>query len=214
MSDQGLEAYLAKLQAERAMLDIRIAGVRAELGMEAVPEVGAGPDYLNAAATSAAPREPTVTGRVRSDEFYRMSIPEAVKRYLEIMKQPQPPSAIVAALKAGGVLSQSKNFYTTVWTAMRRQRVVGELVNTPTGWALSDWYPNKPKVAGEAKKAKKKGKKHTKTAQKPKKPAKVAKVASPAPRKGGWHSYLAERLAAGKTMKEAGAEWRKKKGDG
>lgn len=202
MPDQGLEAYLQKLQAERAKLDVQIAGVLVELGREpsengglvTFPPPGMPP-------TGGVIREPVVMGRVRPDEFFRMSLGEAVKRYLEIMKQPQNPTAIVNALKAGGVLTQSKNFYTTVWTSLKRLRADGELVNTPTGWALSDWYPNKPRGGGDEKQSKR-GKKRSKRA------------AAPKPRRAGsWQSFAAEQIKAGKTMKEAGEAWRKKKGE-
>lgn len=211
MADQGLDlgAYLAQLKEERARLDIIIADVARRLGVDANGTSGsASAVAATGTGAGASVRESIVTGRVRSDEFFRMSIPEAVKRFLEIIKQPQSPTAIVNALKAGGVLSQSKNFYTTVWTALRRLRAAGELVNTPSGWGLSVWYPNKPKASGDETKQRK-GKKRPKAARAPKKPARTAK---PAPRQAsGWHGFVAEQMKAGKTMKEAAEVWRKKK---
>lgn len=65
-----------------------------------------------------------------------------------------------------------------------------------------DWYPNKPKGAGNGKKPKR-GKKRSKTA------------AAPKPKRAGsWQSFAAEQIKAGKTMKEAGEAWRKKKAEG
>jgi hypothetical protein len=142
-----------------------------------------------------------------------MSIPEAVRRYMEIMKAPQTPTAIVGALKAGGVLSESKNFYTTVWTALKRLKKSGDIVNTRTGWGLSDWYPNKPKGGIEERRPKKKARKPKKAAQasqtptaKAPPPAKKAKVEA-----GSYREFLTEQRKAGKTLEEIGAAWRAKK---
>ncbi len=215
MADQGLDisTYLAELEDERAKLDIQIAGLRARLGLGPSDTNGGGPT-LRVTATGTV-REPTVTGKIRPDEFFRMSIPEAIKRYLEIMKQPQPPSAITTGLKAGGILSESKNFYTTVWTAIKRLRAAGEIVSTQRGaWALSEWYPNRPKGGGDEKKGKK-GKKYGKVAQKA---GKAPQRAGRAPKAGTrraspYSAFVGQQMKAGKTMKQAIEAWREQKGE-
>jgi hypothetical protein len=213
MADLDLNTYLAELEAQRASLDIQINGVRARLGLSPSDTTTVNLPGVQANA-SVGVIKPVITGKVRSDEFYRMSIPEAVETYLEIMKQPQSPTAIVNALKAGGILSQSKNFYTTVWTAMKRLRSAGRIVNTPGGWGLSDWYPNKPKAEVEEKKPSKgkgkkpkpqRGKKSAKIPRKPRKPAEGAQQT------GGWRAFLAAQLKAGKTMQEASEIWKTQK---
>ena len=108
---------------------------------------GTGPVVLNGATG----REGTAPGQIRSDEFFRLSNPEAIRKFLAIMKRPQSPRAIVEGLKAGGVLSNAKNFYANIWTELKRASERGEIVNTPSGWALAEWYPNKPKVVEPAK---------------------------------------------------------------
>lgn len=209
MADQGFDAsaYLAELEDQRKRLDIQIAGVRAWMGL--------GPSDNNGTPSgtpgfSPAAREQTVTGRVRSDEFFGMSIPAAIKRYLEIMKQPQAPAGITAALKAGGVLSESKNFYTTVWTAIKRLRDAGEIVNTQRGWGLSSWYPNRAKGGGDEKRVKG-GKKRPKGRQRARKASKAAKVGTGQP--SPYRAFLTQQMKAGKTMKETNEAWGKQKGE-
>ena len=103
MAEMTLQEYLQKLFAERAALDVKIAGVQQALGLEVQLQDGVGVGNGAPPAAVASGRSGIVTGRVRSDEFFRMSIPEAVKRYLEIMKRRSgggwrpwlPPSIII-----------------------------------------------------------------------------------------------------------------------
>jgi hypothetical protein len=215
MPDQGLDAseYLAELEDQRAKLDIQIAGLRERLGLGPPDGNGGGPT-LRGSATGTV-RDPTVTGRIRSDEFFRMSIPEAIKRYLEIMKQPQPPTAIATGLKAGGILTESKNFYTTVWTAIKRLRAAGEIVSTQRGaWALSEWYPNRPKAGGDERKGKK-GKRHGKASQKARKAPRATKKGSGASKRqtSKYSAFVGQQMKAGKTMRQAIEAWREQKGE-
>jgi hypothetical protein len=218
MADQTLDLgpYLAKLEAQRDTITIQIAGVRDEMGLP--PEAGGIPARLSGSISPTGTVSTRVnTGHVRSDEFFRMSIPEAVKRYLEIMKQPQSPTDIAAALKKGGVLSESKNFYTTVWTAIKRLKAKTEIVNTANGWGLADWYRNrskgnedKPAKKAPAKKGKAKGSKGRRKASKM--APKATETASPA-RAGGnlYTDFMAAQRKAGKTMQEISAAWKKQK---
>jgi len=128
-----------------------------------------------------------------------MSIPEATKRFLAIMKQPQTPKAIVDGLKAGGIISNATHFYANVFTTLKRLRLSGDVVNTTNGWGLSEWYPNKPKLA---EKPKKKGRKTAKRSGE-------AKPAQPS----AYRQFLSEQLKAGKTMADAAQEWRKQHGE-
>jgi hypothetical protein len=148
------------------------------------------------------------SGHIRSDEFFRMSIPDGIVKYLNIVKKPQPPRAIVEGLQRGGMLSNAKNFASNVWTAINRLKDSGIVVNTSNGWGLAEWYPGKPpKAPPDAPKGKsvKKAAKATKPAAK--KAAAPAKAAPRAASVSAYQSFVNERLASGKTMKEANAEW-------
>lgn len=217
MPDQPetLAALLAQLEAERAELDITISLIRRRMNLNGESP----PTLASPLATPSVGRDTPVTGRVRSDEFFRLSIADAIAKFLGIMKQPQKRAAIVAGLKAGGVLTQAKNFPANVNTELKRMTLRGVTVNTPSGWGLAEWYPNKPKQSESPKAKKKKGKGKPK-AHKPgakASPATDRASAVPVSRESssrentGWHAFAAEKIRGGMTMAEAAAEWRKKK---
>jgi len=208
MAEQGLQDYLAQLEGQRANLSIQIAGVRIALGLP--PEDGVAGMLIppmSPAAGSSAPRRDTVPGRIRPDEFFKMSVPEAVLAFLDIMKQPQSPKAIAEGLKAGGILSEAKHFYANVFTALKRLRAQNQVVNTKSGgWGRSDWYEGRSGTDVASKpKRKKKGSKSTKKSKK------AAGTKAAPSHKSAYHAFLAAQLKAGKTMKEAGEMWRAQK---
>jgi hypothetical protein len=139
-----------------------------------------------------------------------MSIPEAIKSYLEIMKQPQTPKAITDGLKAGGVLSESTHFYANVRTALKRLKLQGQVVNTKTGgWGLAEWYAGRAGAA-LADRPRKKGKGSRKKG--PRGEANGSKAPSaPSGQPSAYQRFVAEQRAAGKTLKEIGPLWQRKK---
>src|SRR5262249_31603004 len=149
---------LAELEAEDVERHATMAYLRRRLGRSAgeaaAAPLGGSITPSGTVSLSVNGREPSVPGRIRSDAFFRMTIPEAVKGYLGIMKQPQGPKAIMEGVISGGLLTNAKNFYTTLWTALKRMESAGEVVNTPNGWGLAEWYPSRPKGPDDGKKAK------------------------------------------------------------
>lgn len=206
MPDQSvdLHTYLAELEAQRASIEVLIAGVRARLGVSS--NGGTAP-----APGSSVGREPIQVGRVRSDEFFRMSMPEAIRKYLEIMKQPQTPKEIMAGIKAGGILSEAKHFYANVFTSLRRLRKQNLVINTKSGgWGLAEWYAGKSGVTPEPKPKRKKGGKGGKSPKPDKKPKKAPETVSTLKRKAsGYQAFVGEQMRAGKSMAEAAELWRK-----
>jgi len=216
MAESEVMTLLTELEAERAELDATIALLRRRLGFVTNGDTGTSSGAA-VGPTGIVGRDMPVTGRVRSDEFFRLSIADAIAKYLGIMKQPQNPMAIVNGLKSGGVLTNAKNFYANVNTELKRMRGREMVVNTPSGWGLSEWYPQKPKGNDtptlSKKKGKKKVKKEAKKEVKKSPAAKASSSAAPASaaKKGGWAKFAGERMAAGKTMKEAAVEWKQRK---
>jgi hypothetical protein len=190
---------LAQLDAE-----VLIEELRRRLGVAAQNSEGGALTSPGSPLVAGA-RDAITTGQIRPDEFFSLSNPEAIRKYLAIMKRPQTPRAIVDGIRAGGVLTNAKNFYANVWTELKRARARGEIVNTPSGWALAEWYPNKPKQ-NDTPPSKKKGKKK-------RKPAKVTAktTAAPTAKKSDWAQFVAEQMKAGKTMKDAAKEWKQRK---
>ena len=50
------------------------------------------------------------------------------------------------SLRAGGVTTTAKDFYTTVYTAIRRLADASEVVNIGKEWGLAEWYPGRART--------------------------------------------------------------------
>ena len=94
-------------------------------------------------------------GQICSDAFFGLSVPDAIQKYLEVMKRPCTVSEIAKGIEAGGLTHQAKNFYANVSTALRRLKDRGVVAKLPGNkWGLAAWYPGMPKPgAGKKKKA-------------------------------------------------------------
>ena len=149
-------AVLADLEARRAQLDIMIAGVKAILT--------AGGGITNGNAEGVISPENIPTGA-----FLRLSIADATKKFLDMVKTKQSVPQIVQALERGG-LPPAK--YNTVYAVLRRRENISkDIIRVGDEWALAEWYPNNPNLRKRTpdnkatkKKSKKKGTKKTRTA--------------------------------------------------
>lgn len=129
------EAVLADLEAKRTALDAAIAALRQVLSL--------GTD-VNFSGTANASR-PVDAATIPDDAFFGLSIVEAAKKYLSIVKRKQSVKEIADALDRGGLAHTSSDFVNTVRTMMNRQAVNDpELVRVgPGDWGLSAWYGNR-----------------------------------------------------------------------
>jgi hypothetical protein len=112
-------AVLADLEAKRAAIDATITGIRQMLNLGAEQTVG-GPTSNERRDTSSA---------IRFDMFFRMSMPAAIVKFLEIARAPQSVSEVTAALLAGGFKTTSKNLMPIVGSNLSRLKTAGETVN-------------------------------------------------------------------------------------
>lgn len=211
MTEQSeLKAWLLELEAEQAAKALVIASLRQKLGLE--PNDATSGQAASSTGGVRATATGTVTvphhGQLRADTFFGLSVPEAIKTYLALMKRPQSPRAITDALQQGGVLSQSVNFYLNIATSLKRLRDAGVVVNTKEGWGLSVWYPNRKAAEAPKPKTKKKTRSVNRVARLSKSRAKVPRKAKGST---GWHDFLADYLRAGKSMKVAAADWKQRK---
>jgi hypothetical protein len=135
------EAVLADLRAQREELDRTIELIERRL-------IGLG---VTPSAESRVPSRPDSEPReIASDTFFGMSIPDAIKKFLRIVKKKQPAMAIMKALEDGGLSHASKNFYSTVSTVLRRLEGRGEIVQVGKDWGLVEWYPGLKKTSKAA----------------------------------------------------------------
>jgi hypothetical protein len=138
---------LAKARAQRAALDVVIAGLEQLLGT-------AGEDDSQPLSVLT-----KVDTELRADSFFGLSIPDAIRKYLAIAKAPQSLSDITNALQKGGLITTSKNLLSTVSaTLVRMKRLDGDVVPVQGKWGLTEWYKGlrQEKIAASAKPKKKK----------------------------------------------------------
>lgn len=84
-------------------------------------------------------------GKIKPDEFFRLSTPEAIKKFLKLVGKPaRPIQEIIDGLNAGGMDTN----YTNVYTALLRLQKRG-VAKVNDNWGLDEWYP--PATAREAK---------------------------------------------------------------
>ena len=139
-------AVLADLEAKKAALESTIAGLRQMLNLGAE----------QSASGSGAEQTPT---EVRSDTFFRMTMPDAIVKFLEIVKRPQTLSEITKALEDGGLPTTAKNLMPIVGSNLSRMKTSGEVCQPQQGkWGLALWYPAASRQAAATKpKGKKRG---------------------------------------------------------
>lgn len=76
--------------------------------------------------------------------FLRLSIADATKKYLDMVKTKQSVPQIQKALERGGLPPVK---YTTLYTVLRRRESqTGDVLRLGDEWALSEWYPNNPNL--------------------------------------------------------------------
>jgi hypothetical protein len=140
------QQLLADLEQERENIERMIVWVRGRMAQQgdAVQTVVAAPKPL--------PSQPMRFPRLAPDTFFRMSVTQAIKTYLNIAKRPKSAKDITAALNSGGLTHQAKNLYATVYPTLMRMEEANEIVRIGKGeWALAEWYPSGRKANQEEK---------------------------------------------------------------
>lgn len=79
---------------------------------------------------------------IEPDAFFRMTVSDSIKKYLNIVKRPKIAKDIVDGLQQGGLTTKAKNLYATVYPTLLRMEEGGIVVRvTDTEWGLTEWYP-------------------------------------------------------------------------
>jgi len=154
-NDIDYAAVLSDLKAKRAALDSVITGMEQWLSLKG-GDVQVDSSYIGPAERTGTP------GEVRSDSFFGMTIPDAIRACLKIMKQPLGLTDLTQKLKEGGLLTSARDLTSTVSaTLTRMKRMDGDVVQVQGRWGLSQWYPGmrkeKVEAAAKPKKSRKRG---------------------------------------------------------
>jgi len=138
------EAVLADLRSRRDQLNATIAGIEQLMGVGRFAGTsgpgaanGSGGEASTTESVAAASTGDQLPKEVQSDTFFNLSAVEGAKKYLRIVKRPTAMKEIHDALLAGGYLTQSKNFYSNLYTAIMRNK---EFQKVGKKWGLSEWY--------------------------------------------------------------------------
>lgn len=132
------QQLLAELQEERSKIDYMIEWVKSRIQQSGAPVA----DVVPIQSQTDAPAQPLRFPRLASDTFFRMSVPQAIKTFLNIVKRPQKAKAITQALDTGGLTHQAKDLYATVYPTLLRMEKSQEVVRIGDGeWGLAEWYP-------------------------------------------------------------------------
>jgi hypothetical protein len=131
------QQLLGDLELERDNVERMIVWVKGKLGLaDGVATHVANTKGLQ--ETLGAPRYQ----RLMPDTFFRMTVPQAIKAYLNIMKRPRSVKDITAGLDQGGLTHKAKNLYATVYPTLLRMEGAHEVVRVGRGeWGLAEWYP-------------------------------------------------------------------------
>lgn len=141
------EAVLEDLRAKRDELNTAIAAIERLVRGGASPKDSA----TNGEGASGSPPAdgveevavPIESKQLREDTFFGLSATAAAKRYLGMVKRPVLTQELVEALKKGGYLTNAANFYSNLYTTLKRSP---DFTNLGKGkWGLSEWYPNRPR---------------------------------------------------------------------
>lgn len=152
------QAVLDDLERQKAGIQNAIDALRQAISGGAVGSTGA--------ATS----RPVDPLSIPSDAFFGLSIGEAAKKYLTIVKRKQTIQEIADALERGGLPHTSTDFASTVRAMINRQaKSDPDLVRVGPGasWGLASWYGNRRPKETPAKPKRKREKKQA-TAKRPK----------------------------------------------
>jgi hypothetical protein len=134
MNESAYKQLLTELEQEREDIERMIVWVKGR--MEQTDSVG------TVTAPAKLPSPARFPRLLAPDAFFRMSVPDAIKGYLNIVKRPKTAKDITEGLQQGGLTTKAKNLYATVYPTLLRMEEGGEVVRvTKNEWGLTEWYP-------------------------------------------------------------------------
>jgi hypothetical protein len=132
MDKENYSVILADLEADKAEIESLIAYVKRKLGQGDNGASSEGQGMRTQSSNSAIP----------TDAFFGLSLVEAAKKYLSMVKAPKTAREIADALEGGGFKTTSQNFSNTVFSVLSREdKNEGAIAKVNRGFGLAEWYP-------------------------------------------------------------------------
>ena len=156
------DGFLAMIEAKITALQVLAESYRAAISVGALGQA-AGPDSPSPAAVVGVP-DTHQNGATPADlpvgVFRDKSIPDAIKLFLAAQRRKQTAKEITAGLLAGGLVSTSIRFDTSVATGLHRLKAAGVVLRFQDGWDLAESYPEhlRSRIANSARTSKPKPK--------------------------------------------------------
>jgi hypothetical protein len=130
------EAVIADLEAKKTQIESAIQAIRAIAN-------------LGSLGIAAVPPSNSIAG-IPSDAFLGMSIPEASKKLLALLRRRLNTTELTRLLSHGGLPEPA---YSTAYAVLRRrQQQVGDIVNIDGQWGLKEWTRGYKPAARKAEK--------------------------------------------------------------
>jgi len=158
--DMDLGSVINSLRNKRAALDNAIAA------LEALASSGAtSPDGVVPSTT--VPFSASGAGEVPDGAFHGLSMPAAIKLYLEMVRSKKTAREIGDGLKKGGLESTAKFYEKIVYSSLDRLRKSGDVVKIGSAWGLPNWFPALMRAGAKSSKAGKAAKPRRASKRKP-----------------------------------------------
>jgi hypothetical protein len=149
--DMDLGAVITSLRNKRASLDSAITALEALVSSGAASSDGTsfstGVSFTGSGG-----------GEVPDGAFHGLSMPAAIKMYLEMIRSKKTAREIGDGLKKGGLESTAKFFEKIVYSTLDRLRKSGDVVKIGNAWGLPNWFPALMRAGAKTGKASKVGK--------------------------------------------------------
>ena len=161
MATEEQDSFLAMIEAKIAALQALAESYRTALSVGALGQLVEMDQSVPSPAISGGTHQ---NGAAPADlpigVFRDKSIPDAIKLFLAAQRRKQTAKEITAGLLAGGLVSTSIRFDTSVGTGLHRLKAAGVVLRFQDGWDLAESYPEhlRSRIANSARTSKPKPK--------------------------------------------------------
>ncbi len=148
--DATYGAILAELLEDRANIDRMIEWVQKKMGPNAERSLASTPLVHPQPETAGSNHYFKTRSHLAVDSFFRMSVQDAITKFLNLSKRPRTAKDITEGLAAGGLTHKSQNLYATVYPTLLRMERNNEVARAgKREWGLSEWYGGRKTITEE-----------------------------------------------------------------